>query len=175
MSKIVKIISLISLAIMLAGCCDSLPPLKEPLYLGDFLYISDFTSSSKAWTYLAKDVAKEISKRFKKYPLMKSKKIYIIPGKDTVFEKNYREMLQAALTKNNFIVSENPECELIIKYTSHVVPNSKEVIVNTTLFDKGIIIFKNSSIFYIKDNSIHDYMIKVNAEQKHKLYQIVDH
>ncbi len=65
-------------------------------------------------------------------------------------KKNYRELLATAMVKENFLVSKSPDTSLILIFNSYVIPDLSEVLVNTSLYNNGSIIFRDSSIFNLK-------------------------
>jgi hypothetical protein len=154
-----------------------LAPLTDPTPTGKYIYLFHYTSTSKSWIKLADNVAQKINSFMNKNPIMKSKPIYIMPGKNSIFEKTYRELLGSALNHYNLLVSETPGDNLIVKYNTCVIYKNMEIIVNTTLNYKGAIIFKDSSTLYLRNESIADYLIKMDTQQQQsvtKTYYIVD-
>ncbi|GAB6887637.1 hypothetical protein JCM13304A_11350 [Desulfothermus okinawensis JCM 13304] len=175
--------SLIIYSLLLNSCVKSAySPIKDMVTTGSYFYITQDTSPVKAWANLAYTVAKSIAKTDSIRSLIKIHGVYIVPGKDTVFEKNYRELLATAMVKENFLVSKSPDTSLILIFNSYVIPDLSEVLVNTSLYNNGSIIFRDSSIFNLKNNShsITEYEIKVLEYRKipikndYKIYKLVD-
>lgn len=152
----------------------------ETVKTGSYFYITKNTSSVKTWAELAYSVANSIDKKisFLQNNSCNPKiirNIYIVPGKNTLFERSYNELLATALVKKEFKISKTPETDLILIFNSYVVPNLNEVIVNTSLYYKKYIIYRDSSIFNVKNGSINDYKLRViRYKNNYKTYKLVD-
>jgi len=158
------------------------PPIQGFVTTGSYFYITQNTSPSKAWAKLADKVAKSISRVILPYSMATTKTMYIAPGKNTLFEKNYRELLATSMVKENFIISNRANANFLLVFNSYIVPDLKEVIVNTSLYNKGHIIFRDSSVFNLTNNlsSVNDYKLKISqfknipVERDYKIYKLVD-
>ncbi len=158
------------------------PPIQGFVTTGSYFYITQNTSPSKAWAKLADNVAKSISRVVPSYPVTTPRSVYIAPGKNTLFEKNYRELLATSLVQENFIISNRANANFLLVFNSYIIPNLKEVIVNTSLYNKGHIIFRDSSVFNLTNNlsAVNDYKLKIYqfknipVERDYKIYKLVD-
>ena len=153
----------------------------EPVKTGLYFYLTKNTSSVKTWAELAYFVANSIDKKISSIqndscnPTIIKRNIYIVPGKNTLFERSYNELLASALVKKEFRISKTPETDLILIFNSYVIPDLNEVIVNTSLYYKGYIIYRNSSAFNVKNNSINDYKLRViKHKNNYKTYKLVN-
>lgn len=151
---------------------------------GKYVIVSRDSSTFKTWNKLANSVARSISKKAEKNPFIRSKPIYIMPGKDTPFEKSYRLLLVNSLTNQGFVIKEDPHDSFILKYSSRIINDNREVIVETYINDKSNIIFSDTSAFFISGyKDLKDYLIKLPTKQfifvpkiqeTEKIYHIVE-
>ena len=153
----------------------------ETVKTGSYFYITKNTSSVKTWAELAYSVANSIDKKISSLqnnscnPNIIRRNVYIVPGKNTLFERSYNELLATALVKKEFKISKTPETDLILIFNSYIVPNLNEVIVNTSLYYKKSIIYRDSSIFNVKNGSIDEYKLRViRYKNNYKTYKLVD-
>ncbi len=171
-------------SISLSGCYkDPHPkhfqPISETLLSnGKYILTSKRSSTFKSWTKLADYVARKLSKKAELFPYIKSKSIYIIPGKDSPFERTYRLLLTHSLSNYGFVVSASPRDAFIMKYNSVTVEDNREVIVETYLYDNEKVLFSDSSTIYVMyDKDFYNYFIKLPQKQlkkQERIYHIVD-
>jgi len=178
-----KIISLIIVSLFYCSCIKpSYPPIQGFITTGSYFYITKETSPSKAWAKLAAIVAKSMSRTVaSSFPTL-VKSVYISYGKNTLFEKNYRELLATAMVKEKFSISQKNDANFLVIYDSYIVSTKKEVIVNTSLYYKGHIIYRDSSVLNLSNDLsvINDYKLKLTIYKKipiepdYKVYKLVD-
>lgn len=178
-----RIISLVIVSLFYCSCIKpSYPPIRGFITTGSYFYITKETSPSKAWAKLAGIVAKSISKTVASNFSTPVKSVYISYGKNTLFEKNYRELLATAMVKENFRISKKSDANFLVTFDSYIMSSKKEVIINTSLYYQGRIIFRDSSVLNLSNDItvINDYKLKLTIYKKmplesdYKVYRLVD-